>query len=87
MNAQFSRDTDAVIRFEPYLGAMRELADVNDVPLFHRHGIMRHWAETGTLDARPLAAKLYDCLGRAMADFVAREASGSAAAASPGGRR
>jgi hypothetical protein len=95
MNAQFSRDTDAIIRFEPYLGAMRELADVNDVPLFHRHGIMRYWAETGALDLRasagakrrPLAAKLYDCIGRAMADFVAREGSGPAAAASPGGRR
>lgn len=95
MNAQFSRDTDAIIRFEPYLGAMRELADANDVPLFHRHGIMRYWAETGALDLRastgekrrPLAAKLYDCIGRAMADFVAREASGPDAAASPGGRR
>lgn len=95
MNAQFSRDTDAIIRFEPYLGAMRELADVNDVPLFHRHGLMRHWAETGTLELRastgekrrPLAAKLYDCIGRAMADFVARDGSGPDAAAGPGGRR
>ncbi|MGH7396796.1 MAG: SGNH/GDSL hydrolase family protein [Candidatus Rokuibacteriota bacterium] len=80
VNMQFSRDTDAMIRFEPYLGAMRELADVYDVPLFHRHGIMRHWAESGVLDlrakdrekSRRLAAKLYDCIGRAMADLVSR---------------
>lgn len=80
MNMQFSRDTDAMIHFEPYLSAMRELADVYDVPLFHRHGIMRHWAESGALDlrakdrekSRRLAAKLYDCIGRAMADLVAR---------------
>jgi lysophospholipase L1-like esterase len=83
MNTQFSRDTDAIIYFEPYLIAMRELADANDVPMFHRHGIMRHWAETGSLDlrtregekGRQVAAKLYDCIGRALADFVARGAA------------
>ena len=59
---------------------MRELADANEVPLFRRRGIMRHWAETGVLDlrtregekSRELATKLYDCIGRAMAEFVAR---------------
>ena len=78
MNMQFSRDTDAMIRFEPYLIALRELADANDVPLFRRYGIMRHWAETGLLNLRArddekrrqLAAKLYDCIGRAIADFI-----------------
>jgi hypothetical protein len=80
MNAQFSRDADAVIPFAPYLAALRELADANEVPVFHRYGLMRHWAESGVLDLRAkdsekrrkLAARLYDCLGRAMADFVAR---------------
>jgi acyl-CoA thioesterase-1 len=94
MSPQFSRDTDAVIYFEPYLVAMRELADINDVPLFHRHGIMRYWAETGALDLRErdrgkrraLAAKLYECIGRAVADFVARDGADSEAAARPAGR-
>ena len=80
MNMQFSRDTDAVIHFEPYLTTMRELADANDVPLFRRRGIMRYWAESGSLDlragnggkGRELAAKLYDCIGHGMADFVTR---------------
>lgn len=80
MNAQFSRDTDAVINFAPYLGALRDFADANDVPVFHRYGLMRAWAESGALDLRAresdkrrkLAARLYDCLGRAMADFVTR---------------
>lgn len=93
MNMQFSRDTDAMIHFEPYLNAMRELADVYDVPLFHRHGIMRYWAESGFLDlrardrgkSRRLAAKLYDCLGRALADFVARGVP-DAAPGAPSGR-
>jgi acyl-CoA thioesterase I len=80
MNMQFSRASDAVIHFEPYIAALREVADINDVPLFHRHAIMRHWAESGALDlragdgekGRELAANLYDCIGRAMADLVTR---------------
>jgi hypothetical protein len=92
MNAQFSRDTDAMIPFAPYLAALRELADANDVPVFHRHGLMRYWDENGVLDfrvkgseqRRRLAGRLYDCLGRAMADFVAR---GSDADPAEGGRR
>ena len=43
MSAQFSRDADAMINFEPYLGAMREVADVNQVTVFNRYGLMRHW--------------------------------------------
>jgi len=80
MNMQFSRDTDAIIDFEPYLDAMSEVADANDVPLFRRHGIMRYWAESGLLDLRAaepekrrqMAAKLYDCIGRAIAEFIGR---------------
>jgi GDSL-like Lipase/Acylhydrolase family len=81
MNMQFSRPTETVIHFEPYLVTMNELADVNDVPLFRRHGIMRHWAESGALDlrveegkkSREIAAKLYDCIGLAMADLMTRD--------------
>jgi hypothetical protein len=91
MNMQFSRATDAMIHLEPYLNAMRQLADANDVPLFRRHGIMRHWAESGLLDPRvqegekrrQVAAKLYDCIGRAMADFVTHGTSAAKSAASP----
>lgn len=93
MNMQFSRATEAVIHFEPYLVALRELADVNDVPLFHRHAVMRHWAESGALDlragegekSRELAAKLYDCIGRAMADLVTRGIPAAKRANSRGG--
>jgi lysophospholipase L1-like esterase len=95
MNMQFSRETDTIINFGPYLAAMRELADANDVPLFRRRGIMRHWAESGLLDLRAregekrrqLAAKLYDCIGSAMADFVARGVPAAKPAASPGSER
>jgi len=95
MNMQFSRATDAVIHFEPYLVALRELADVNDVPLFRRHAIMRHWAENGSLDlstgegekGRELAAKLYGCIGRAMAELVTRAIPATKRANSSGSDR
>jgi hypothetical protein len=95
VNMQFSRASDAVIHFEPYRVTMRELADVNDVPLFPRYRIMRHWAESGALDlragdgekSRELAAKLYDCIGRAMAEFVTHGVPAAKRADSPGGDR
>lgn len=95
MDMQFSRAADAMIHFEPYLIAMHQLADANDVPLFRRHGIMRHWIESGLLDprvrdgekSRQLAAKLYDCIGWAMADFVTRGIPTAKPAASVGSGR
>jgi hypothetical protein len=95
MNMQFSRETDAMIHFGPYLTAIRELAEANDVPLFRRRGIMRHWDESDLLDLRArddakrrqVAAKLYDCIGRAMADFVARGVSAAKPTANPGSDR
>lgn len=95
MNMQFSRPSEAVIHFEPYLVAMNELADVNDVPLFRRHGIMRHWAESGALDlrveegkkSREIAAKLYDCIGVAMADLVTHGIPAGKATNDAGGNR
>jgi hypothetical protein len=95
MTMQFSRATEAAIHFGHYVAVMRELADVNDLPLFRRRGIMRHWAESGALNlrtgegekSRELAAKLYDCIGRAMAEFVARGVPAGKREHSPGGDR
>jgi hypothetical protein len=80
MDMQYSRLTDAVIYFNRYLVSMRSVADVNDVPLFPRHELMRDWAESGAIGAsepkpenrRAVADKLYGCLGEAMAEFIAR---------------
>ena len=95
MNMQFSRETDAMIHFQPYLIAMRQVAGANEIPLFRRRGIMRYWAESGFLDLRvkedkkrrELAVKLYDCIGRAMADFVMRGIPSDNSAANPGSGR
>jgi hypothetical protein len=80
MDMQFSRHTHAVINFDRYESVLREVTDANDVPLFRRLDIMHHWAESGlfnlmTTDPARLhhvASRLYDCIGRAMADFVTR---------------
>jgi hypothetical protein len=80
MDMQFSRHTHAVINFDRYEGVLREVTDANDVPLFRRHDIMHHWEESGLFDLMTadhaklplLASRLYDCIGRAMADFITR---------------
>jgi lysophospholipase L1-like esterase len=80
MDMQFSRRTHAVIKFERYESVLREVTDANNVPLFRRHDIMHHWEEIGVLDLRTgdptkfrlIAARLYDCIGRAVADFITR---------------
>jgi acyl-CoA thioesterase-1 len=80
MDMQFSRQTHAVINFDRYESVLREVTDANDVPLFRRHDIMHHWAESGLFDLmtgdhdklRLVASRLYDCIGRAVADFITR---------------
>jgi len=80
MDMQFSRLTHAMIDFEPYQGALREIADVNDVPLFPRSELMRVWSEAGEIDytirdkeqRREMAIQLYRCVGKALAAFVIR---------------
>ena len=80
MDSQFSRRTSAFIDFEPYVRAMRLIADVNDVPLFPRRELMRYWSEHGELDLsvtgkekrQALAQKLYRCIGETLAAFVTR---------------
>jgi lysophospholipase L1-like esterase len=80
MDMQYSRMTGAMINFNRYVVTMRAVADVDDIPLFPRHKIMRAWAEAGLFERteksadgrRALADKLYRCLGSAVAGFVAR---------------
>jgi acyl-CoA thioesterase-1 len=80
MDMQFARRTHAVINFDRYESVLREVTDANDIPLFRRLDIMHHWVESGVFDLMTtdpaqlhlVASHLYDCIGRAMADFVAR---------------
>ena len=82
MDMQFARPAAAMINLERYRTALREVADASDVPMFPRHDVMRAWVEAGVFDfgvregekSQAVAVKLYDCLGRAIAEFVARGA-------------
>jgi hypothetical protein len=82
MDVQFSRRTHAVINFDRYESVLREVTDANEVPLFRRYDIMRHWTENGLFDLitadhdklQLVASRLYDCIGRAVADFMTRGA-------------
>lgn len=83
--------------FDQYKSVLREVTDANEVPLFRRHDIMGHWAEralfdliTVDRDKLPLvASRLYDCIGRAVADFMTRGAhpATSTPGASSGGHQ
>ena len=83
VDVQFSRLTHVMIDFEPYENAIRQMADVNDVPLFPRNDLMRDWSESGEIDTtikgkeqrQQIARKLYRCIGDALAVFVTRRPS------------
>jgi acyl-CoA thioesterase-1 len=80
MDMQFSRRSHAVINFDRYESVLREITHANDIPLFRRHDIMYHWAESGLFDLMTedhaklhlVASHLYDCIGQAMAEFITR---------------
>ncbi|MBI2978813.1 MAG: hypothetical protein HYY38_08350 [Rhodospirillales bacterium] len=86
MDMQFSRRSILISHFSLYLVLMRGAADINDVALFPRHEIMRGWSEAGIVDynvhgqdeLRLLAVRLYDCIGKGVADFLTRRDPGSA---------
>ena len=78
VDMQFSHRTVAVIDFDSYLHAMQRVGDVKDIYVFPRFAMMRWWSEQEVfdLDGVPkgerarLAADVYRCLGRNMAEAV-----------------
>ena len=79
VDMQFSRSTATVIDFERYLKALHRVGDLNDVYVFPRFEMMRYWSEQNVFNfdevaaeerARQLAAKVYDCIGRKLAEAI-----------------
>jgi acyl-CoA thioesterase-1 len=78
VNMQYSRSTASVINFEPYLAAMQQRADIDDVYLFRRFELMKYWSENGVFnfvdvpqDRRArLASEVYQCIGERLADAI-----------------
>jgi hypothetical protein len=78
VDMQFSRRTSTVINFEQYLRALHRVGDLNEVYVFPRFEMMRYWTEQNMFnfddvaeDERArLAAKVYDCIGRKLAQII-----------------
>jgi hypothetical protein len=76
MNMQYSPRTDFMVALGPYADLMRVVAQQNEIPLFDRLAIMRHWSEVGAFDLYAsgkeymLAHRVHDCIGRAIAAMI-----------------
>src|SRR6266702_5179307 len=78
VDMQFSRRTSTVINFEQYLNALHRVGDLNEVYVFPRFAMMRYWSDQNMFnfddvaeDERArLAAKVYDCIGRKLAQII-----------------
>ncbi len=77
MDMQYSRQSVEVINFERYMETMQGIAEAGNARLFKRYTIMKYWSETGAFEfdgpragRQELAAQVYDCIGRRLADAI-----------------
>jgi len=78
IDMQFSRRTATVIDFERYLNTLHRIGDVNEVYVFPRYEMMRYWSEENVFNfddvdkeqRASLAANVYECIGRKLADII-----------------
>lgn len=79
MNMQYSPRTEAMIASGSYLEAIRLVAQQNDVPLFDRLAVMKHWSEAGVFeftspDNKQLAQRVHACIGNLLAEVIVNAA-------------
>ena len=78
MDMQYNPNTVSVINFEPYLEALHQTADQQNVYMFKRYDLMKYWSSAGDFSfinvprekSLPLARELYECLGERLADAI-----------------
>lgn len=78
VDMQFSHSTATVLDFQRYLSTLHRIGEINDVYVFPRYEVMRYWSEQNmfnfdevSADERAkLAARVYDCLGRKLAEAI-----------------
>jgi acyl-CoA thioesterase I len=78
VDMQFSRRTSTVIDFEQYLNTIHRIGDVDGVYVFPRFAMMRYWSEQNMFNFEEvaeeerarLAAKVYDCIGKKLAEAI-----------------
>lgn len=78
VDMQYNPSTVSVINFEPYLDALHQTADQQNVYMFKRYGLMKYWNDAREFDfinvprdrRLPLAREFYACLGEKLADAI-----------------
>src|SRR5262249_5614656 len=78
VDMQFSRRAATVIDFERYLNTIHRIGELNEVYVFPRFAIMRYWSEQNVFnfddvaenERARLAANVYDCIGRTLAEAI-----------------
>jgi hypothetical protein len=78
VDMQFSQSAATVINFESYLKALHQVGDLAEVYVFPRYAMMRYWSEQKVFnfddvaaeDRAKLAARVYDCIGRKLAEII-----------------
>jgi len=78
IDMQYSRSTATIINFDPYIEAMRRVADLNDVFMFRRYDIMKYWRDIGAFnfddvpkpEQAKMAVQVYDCIAKRLADAI-----------------
>lgn len=78
MDMQFSRKSTELIDFDRYLKALHRIGEINDLYVFPRYQMMRYWSEqnmfnfeeTGANERAEIAARVYDCIGRKLAEAI-----------------
>jgi hypothetical protein len=78
VDMQFSRRATTVIDFEQYLNTIHRVGELNEVYVFPRFAIMRYWSEQNVFnfdevaerERTQFAAKVYECIGRTLADAI-----------------
>jgi lysophospholipase L1-like esterase len=78
LDMQYFPRSEKINGFKKYVGAMREIAKEQEVPLLQRFAIMRHWVKSAIYRPQEVLAKdlfhpndvTYGCLGRFLADAM-----------------
>jgi acyl-CoA thioesterase-1 len=78
VDMQYSPRTTSVINFEPYLNALHDVAEQNEVPIYERYQLMRAWTDAGLFDFHTRDAakraegtrRIYDCIGAGLAEMI-----------------
>jgi acyl-CoA thioesterase-1 len=78
IDMQFSRSTATVIDFERYLSTLHRVGEVNELYVFPRFEMMRYWSDQNVFnfdgvaknERASLAASVYECIGRNLAEAI-----------------